>query len=596
MAYLPYTYVPIGSSGTERTRVALPYGGVSLTDGDGVTQDGKCKSLVNIEPKNGRIETRHPQSTHLYGFTAEGTLNGSTRVPYFDNLVFHVGTRLYILNDSLEAPQSVGEGLPDKKSLMCDFMAKLYIYCDGRIFSLDKNLVFKEEEPTPVLLYSGCSPQSGTGARTLTPINVLSPRITVRFTASTLQYYNLPTPLDTTRPYQVYINDKPCVRCTVEEELISLPSPFGVSDEAVLSVTYYMKNPEEEGYDGAIEGCNLVCDYGGNATGGTRLFFTGNPDKPGVYYKGEFQDPLYCAADSFETIGDGSRSITAIIKMYGNLIIFTEGSVYRMSYTLTEDGAFFSTKQISDYVGCDCPGSLQVIDNRAVFLNSERGVFIVDSTDEAGEHNIKPLSGNVLKGDGLGILDLDGESLKNAASCDFDRKYMLFAGGRAFVWDYDKTPFSESSGYSKAQERLCWYIYDGVEGKSFYPLGTRLISISSEAEGAWVNEFDASAQSAPELESVFESGNIAAFSDGKRRFVTGMGIKLSRSESCSLAVTFLADGREYFSKSIHKRSSPKEKIYFSLPRKALYDFGFKISGVDRYAIDSIEIFSREISE
>ncbi len=598
MAYIPYTYVPIGSSGAKKTVYTLPYNGVKLSENEEITPEGFCRHLLNMDIGNGRIGSRCPQGKHISDFYAEGIFHGGSKTEYFGNLVFHVGTRLYALNEKSKEPVLISESLPDKKSLMCNFMSKLYIYCDSRIFSLDKNLVFTEEMPTPVTLYKDVHAGiSGSGTRLDVPFNALAPRITVVYSENKVKYYNLPCALDTSRPYEIYSNSKLVDNstCTVTEDLITLPDLFLYGSDVVITVTYYLKNPEEEGFVRAIEGCNLVCDFGGKSSGGTRLFFTGNPDYEGRYYKSDFQDPLYCASDNFETIGDGSSNITALLKMYGNLMIFTENSVYKMSYTLNQDGAFFSTKQISDYVGCDCPDSLQLIDNRIVFLNSKKGVFIVDSTDDAGEHNIKPLSGNVQKGEEYGLMSIDAQSLKSASSADFDRKYMLFAGDRAYIWDYDKSAYYDSNSYSKAQSRLCWYIYDSLEGKSFCTLGGRLISFAQETDGISLCEYPV-AEASANFEGVLESGNIEVFADGKRRFITGMGIRLSGCENCSIRLTFFADGEEYYSKTVSAEGLSKQKALFSLPRRALYNFGFKLTATDVCAIDGIEFFSREINE
>jgi len=598
MAYIPYTYLPIGSSGAKKTVYTLPYNGVKLSEKEEITPDGFCRHLLNMDIGNGRIKSRSGQKKAVSDFYAQGTFHGSFRTEYFGNLVFHVGTRLYVLNEKSKEPVLISDSLPDKKSLMCNFMSKLYIYCDSRIFSLDKKLVLKEEMPTPVTLYKDVNASLiGDGTRLDVPFNALAPRITVVYKENKVKHYHLPCLLDTSRPYEIYSNGKLVDNstCSVTEDLITLPDLFLYGSDVVITVTYYLKNPEEEGFERVIEGCNLVCDFGGKASGGTRLLFTGNPDYEGRYYKSEFQDPLYCASDNFETIGDGSSNITALLKMYGSLIIFTENSVYKMSYTLNQDGAFFSTKQISDYVGCDCPETLQLIDNRVVFLNSQKGVFIVDSTDEAGEHNIKPLSGNVQKGEEYGLSSIDAQDLKNASSADFDRKYMLFAAGRAYVWDYDKSAYYDSNSYSKAQSRLCWYIYDNVEGKGFCCLGTRLISFAQDTDSIRLCEYpDVETQGG--IEGVLESGNIEGFADGKRRFVTGMGIRLSGCENCSIKLTFFADGEEYYSKTVKAGKLSKQKALFSLPRKALYNFGFKMSATDMCAVDGIEFFSREISE
>ena len=427
------------------------------------------------------------------------------------------------------------------------------------------------------------------------PFNLVAPRITVTFRSTTAKAFWLPQLLDTERKVEIYKDDVPADEdeCEIYEDKIRINDSLAVDNYRVVKVVYYLQKPEEAGFYDFIGRCRLAVAFGGNASGGTRLFFTGNSEKKGYYYKSELMNPLYVPDNEYEIIGDGCEDITALKKMYGDLMVFTENSVFKMSYNHTNEGTFFSVKELSCEAGCDCPHSVQLIDNRVVFANSKRGVFIIDSTDEAGEQNIKPISGNILKGNGTGLLENNPLSLKKACSCDYDRKYMLFADGKAYIWDYDATPYRESSSYSVAQQRLCWYTYDNVAGSHYVNSDVKLLAFE-EKDGVYLYTASDGADNA--VESVLESGISECFSPLARKHVTGMSIKLKREEGCEINLSLYGDGEKYYEMKLPVRKKEKEKILLHLPRKALYGFGFCIEGKGEYEIEEIVIEYIEITE
>ena len=319
-----------------------------------------------------------------------------------------------------------------------------------------------------------------------------------------------------------------------------------------------------------------------------------NSNKCGYYYKSALLNPLYVAENEYEIIADGCEEITAVKKMYGDLIIFTDRSVFKMTYNFSGDNIFFSVKEISNEVGCDCPGSVQLIDNRVVFANSKKGVFIVDSTEETGEQNIKPVSGNILRGKGMGLLDNMQSDIKNASSCDSDRKYMLFVGDRVYIWDYNSSPFRSGYDYRAAQERLCWYIYNNFGKGRFFEFDGKFISLSQK--DGYVEVVIFSKDEALSVEAVFESGNSECFYPLVRKHVTGMTVKLNRCDGCDMRLELFGDGERYCEIRFPEKKKDKEKIKFSLPRKALYDFGFRISASGAYEIEEIVFECIGISE
>lgn len=587
MAFIPFTFVPKKKAELKRFRYVLPDGGVSLSDEANGVNDGKCGYMCNMDVLDDRIKNRCAQVDLCTDYDTFGKLNGSLAHEYYGKLVFHAGTNLLTFTPGDESPNVISDKLPDKPSIFCDFMSQVYIYCDTRVYSLDGNFVFSEHDPDAPLIYeSVVSSVSGSGKRTENAFNILAPRIKVSYLKGTGRDFLLPHNADVSRGAEVYkdgvkLEDN---EFSLSEHKVEIRDSLSYTNERQVTVAYYVSTPSEMGFENVISDCTLAVDFGGNATGGTRIFFTGNRNKKGYYFKSGFLNPLYASADEYEIIGNGSENITALKKMYGNLIVFTEQSVFRMSYTLNSDGAFFSVKEISSEAGCDCPGSVQLIDNRVVFANSKKGIFIVDSTEENGEQNIKPISGNIMKGRGMGLCDIPSEALKKASSLDFDRKYMLFADGKAYIWDYDASGFSGSTNYSRAQERLAWYIYDGIRGSFFAQADRRLVSI--EESDAKLHVFEPGIAD-ENCTGMFYSGNIKSLGFGQRKHVCTMGIKLCRKDNCDAVLSLFGDGEKYYETSLPRTNREKERIVLRLPRKALYDFGFSISASGEYEIEDI---------
>ena len=594
MAYIPHTYVPLSSPKKKSVDYTMPSGGVKLSGSDITIPSGKCASLKNLDIISDRIKTREVFPGASVFMTGE--LHGISNEFFMESIVFHVGTSLYYIMSGEEEVHLISDSLPDKKSLICVFLSKAYIYCGSHVYSLDSNFNLTDEITSAPQIYVTANPNTLDDLkRSDVPFNLCAPRITFRIDNTAGANINMPHGIDTTRPIEVYEND-----------VLTDTSEYSVSEERVhfinhgslslrdVKVVYYLLRAEEAGFDYSLSNSNIGVAFGGNSNGGTRLFFMGNSNKPGYYYKSELLNPLYVSEKEYEIIADGCENITAVRKMYGDLIVFTERSVWKMGYNFTQDNTYFTVKEISNETGCDCPGSVQLIDNRVVFANSKKGVFIVDSTEDTGEQNIKPLSESILKGGGTGLLDNEKGVLTKATSCDCDRKYMLFAGGKAYIWDYNATPFRQSSDYRAAQERLCWYIYDDFGEGNFFNLDGKFVSFVEGESG--VNAVFYSKGTGREMQSLFESGNSECFYPLTRKHITDMTVKLCRGDGCELHLTLYGDSEKYYETVFPQKRKDKEKIRFHLPQKALYDFAFSISGKGEYEIEEITADFIMISE
>ncbi len=567
MAYIPYTNIIPDNEYAKTAEIPLAFGGTVLEANEGVGA-----YLLNLDLLKLSAVTRKSLSRKSEIISDEGEIHSVVQQPFCSRVVMHIGTSLYTYSCSDAEFVKLEGDLPDMKSIMVHFMSCIYIYCDYRIFKLDDSFNLTECEAYAPIMFDDTSPTAPDISKMLdVAINMISPKIRVRYKETTIMHAKFPLEPDFTRPIRVFNADTELSEeeYTISETRVTLSNGL---DTNRIELEYFVKNHDDIGYDDSFYGCVVVNTFGGAVGGGTRIFFTGNETKKGYYYKSELQNPLFVPSDEYEVIGDGCENVTALIKMYGNLVILTEKSVYLMSYTLNESGAVFSVKQLTDAVGCDIPDSVQLIDNRVVFCNSERGVYIIDSATDNGEHNIKPLGANILKGAGIGFLDNEKESLKNCKSADFDRKYYLFVGDRAYIWNYDESSFVDSGSYSTAQKRLIWQIYNGLISGLPCNFGNSL-EIFSLSERAFYS-FDGDSDN---VNFLYRSEKCDFGKSDTRKYVNSLSIMLASEEQNEIDLTVIADEKEYYKRKINV-CDKKLRIKIPLPKKQLYDFSVCLSG------------------
>ncbi len=204
---------------------------------------------------------------------------------------------------------------------------------------------------------------------------------------------------------------------------------------------------------------NLSCWFGGGKGiyGGSRLFLAGNKNEPNRVIWSDLNNPLYFPENNFFCVGS-SGSVTALKPQSDMLIIFTENEIYYTKYTedtsVSADdiisgsvydyfakSVYFPLTQISAEVGCDCPNTLQLLNNRLTFANSNGKIYTLKSSNKFNEHNLYEIGELMHK---KLMADTD---LKTAVSIDYNGKYLLLSGQNLYVFCYANTE-QTSSKYS----------------------------------------------------------------------------------------------------------------------------------------------------
>lgn len=576
MAYIPTTLVNAKDTSFTWTQLSLPTSGVYLSDGASFGNDAQASVLSNYDVTHVGVCARGGAEKCFDIPGEESDIYSITKYGYCGRVIFHRGTKLYSYADGDAAPTVLYDGLPDKKSIFVLFLSKLYIYCDMHIYSVDDTFGVTEEDADAPTAYEDVLYADSANLKEGFVPNLLSPRITLKFRKKSSTAFGFPALCDVERKVEVFIDGEKAEESEYTLTNAAVRFKSETDDNEVYIVYYVAKSDWEKiGYEDILYNCDRAVSFGGNTANGTRLFFSGDADNKGRYYISSLKNPLGVDADSYEILGDGCENVTGFMKMYGNLMVFTENSVFRMSYDYDEEkGAFFSVKELNSGIGCDVPESIELVDNRIVFANSDKGVFIIDSGNELGEHNIKPISGNILKGRGMGFLDNTKEDRLSAFSIDFGRKYMLCVADKIYIWDYDKSAFSESGSYSKAQNRLIWYMYEGIRGSGFAFSADRLMIYSLE-ENTFLS-FGADCKKEDGFSSRILFDETDFLLPATKKSITGAELVIRADKGARTVLSLYSDGEKYYSVSINASREKAFPVRLNLPAKALYRFSLGI--------------------
>lgn len=476
-------------------------GGLNTWELDYRLDANESPEMLNLWWQDGALCSRDGQSR----LTAEGKGIGYSAYEslFWDHGFFHIGDGLYCakLTDAdlpageLELTQFC-EGIPENRGSWFRFGDHLYYKNRGGYYRIkyqgsEAETLFIVENVldtayVPVIQIN-TEPTTGAGD-TYQPENRLQPTKIVRYSpAEDVRDYQLPVNgVDSVE--SVTINGSELTRKTPtemeelrksednsgnyapsaeppryfavkEEEGLVLfeRSPNGtyVSSVNTVEITYTKENKEAMA---AIMDCPYAITYGGSQE--VCVVMGGCPAQPNAYFwsgNHAAMDPGYFPISQYNLAGATEEKITGFGKQQGMLVIFKEGSVGRAVMGTQEmaSGRVLITMDytaINSRVGCDLPGTIQLVENNLVFANREQGVHLVADSSAAYENNIVHISRKVDKG-----LLKAVRTAEHIASFDDGVRYWLVAGGEVYAWDYTLSGYKEPS----------WFLFDNIRGIAF---------------------------------------------------------------------------------------------------------------------------------
>ena len=236
-----------------------------------------------------------------------------------------------------------------------------------------------------------------------------------------------------------------------------------------VAITYKKSNPQALKN---LQDCTTMAVFGG--TQELCIVLGCSEEQPNAYYwsglgRGDAMDPTYFPMNQYNLVGDNDDPITAMGKQQNMLVIFQGSSTGRAVFGTETINGFdqitMNYTRINAEIGCDLPGSLQLVENNLVWCSRKYGVCRLKDSSAAYENNIVQISRKI-----NGDYRLDGllEQLKSVAddavkSTDTGKRYILVLGdedGKAYEWNYELSQPDNPS----------WFFHTNILGVGFVPL------------------------------------------------------------------------------------------------------------------------------
>jgi hypothetical protein len=154
------------------------------------------------------------------------------------------------------------------------------------------------------------------------------------------------------------------------------------------------------------------------------------------------------------------------------LCIFKDREIYGTTYTWNGTTGVFNTFPINSQVGCDCPDSIQNINNYLVWLTTYAGVYTMVGTAVQNQRKVFNISRNI------NPRLLAETTLKTASSVDFDGKYWLCVGDKVYLWDYFISPYVDTGNPDESARILSWWYFDTINAGSWVIDGLQLYYVN----------------------------------------------------------------------------------------------------------------------
>jgi hypothetical protein len=217
--------------------------------------------------------------------------------------------------------------------------------------------------------------------------------------------------------------------------------------------------------------CTQAAAFGGQND--SRMFLGGNGTP--IYYWSEVDDPSYFPLTQYNIAGGNYDEVTAFGAQYDVLAIFKKQKIGGVTYQYDIANAqdYFNYYGINSQIGCDAPGTMQLIGNRLTWLNTQHGVCTMLSTAIKEQNDVQVISRNI-NGNGARSGLLQEANLEDAIAISFDNKYWLCVNEKIYLWDFGVRPYIWDGNPEKDAARLGWWIFDNIDAQAWMEDGENL--------------------------------------------------------------------------------------------------------------------------
>lgn len=448
--------------------------GLNLKDLEYEQEVNQSPYMLNMMYRNGAFSKRYGQenvksfSEDIYAMAV-----------YRGSLIVHSGTKVY------KGDTEIASGMDQSRGLFVLFNQNLYYFIASGIYQYDGTTWSTITPYVPTIVIN--RHPDGTSGDTSESYNMVGTGFQNNFhgDGTSTEYHLTDFPLDETVPKVTVDN----VQWTYDASLsgtntfkvdyttgvvtLSAAAPEGTNNVEIVA---YKHDDEWTSYHTQILASKYYACFGGNNN--SRLFVAGGGKS--TYYYSDVFDPSYFPYTNYAKVGNSAEDITGFGQQYNVLIVFKPTEIHSLTYyvqsssTTTSESEFgkgaFTSQVVNSTIGCDCPNTIQLINNQLTWLSSKDGVCTLVSTNIIDERNVRSISRNIDRTNNMGIVGLlDWQYIGETISADYDSKYFLCnpRTGMCFMWDYLISPYYISSTKAASAKDLDWFLFSGISAKEF---------------------------------------------------------------------------------------------------------------------------------
>jgi hypothetical protein len=438
-------------------------GGLNLEDNPYQLLDNQAQDCKNVYYN--QTFCKRPGSRSLNVTATGAPILSMYDYLYKGVLVFSTGTNLCTMNPTLTSYTTVYTGLTAAKGTFFKYNGFLYYINGHEYVKFDGTTCVAVVPYVPTVVINRTPTGGGTSTNNYN-----------RLGAGFLDSFNGD---GTSTAYQLTDLglDATTVTCTVggvakvEGTNFTVNRTTGVVTFTVASasgqnnvlITAYKTNATDRNY---LLNCTIATAFGGDTS--NRIFFAGN--NTANYYYSDTANPEYIPILQYNNIGQNDDPISQMAIQNDTMILFKQRSIYGMTYGGLSTAAIpiplFPVVSLNSNIGCDCPKTVQLVDNKLVWTNSYFGVCtLVNETtaivSDTVYRNVKPLSRNIngnARRQGL----LQESNITSAVAINFNNKYWVAVNGKVYLWDWGLTPYNSQQNQEKMQQELAWWVFDSL--------------------------------------------------------------------------------------------------------------------------------------
>ncbi len=482
-------------------------GGLNTWELDSRLKINESPELVNMWWKDGALCSRDGQ---VYASSEELGSGFSAYDGLFHDLsFFHIGDKLYwaevkdmeVGEGELELHE-LTDGVPENSGVWFRYGEALYYKNRGGFYqisafekeSINAKVFIVGSVPdrayVPTILM-GADPSTGAGDEYQSE-NRLSAKKTVWYsTVSGVKVYQLPVQsidsVDKVLVDEVELTEGEGYTVDLEAGTVTFaeePEHHEPVRVNTVKITFSKENPDALN---SIMDCGCAAVYGGGRD--ACIVLGGCEAQPNAYFWSGYHtamDPTYFPMEQYNLAGDAQDTITGFGKQQNMLVIFKERSIGRAAFDTQElaNGRVMLTMDytaINATIGCDLPGSIQLIENNLVFASTRHGICVVRDSSSAYENNITPISRKVDNGllpllkkrisvPNAGVQLAPWDRAVRVCSHDDGSHYWLAAEtGEVYLWDYSLSSYSDP----------VWFYFENINAISFFAAGRKMLHLDS---------------------------------------------------------------------------------------------------------------------